>query len=172
MYQSLFSYQIIHCKICKTNYLILTFCSAYGYMLLFIILIVFYSVMIQTNVFNVLLQILGVTSDMSVFDPGNGVAAEFYVSLHELMSALEPKSGLLWCAIGVLQHACHNPVARRALVHTYRFVPILSRLLDSNLIQEKRTRVLQLLQVIHVWVMLHLIYSSSYYSFQQNFTVQ
>ncbi|KDR18672.1 uncharacterized protein LOC110830635 [Zootermopsis nevadensis] len=92
------------------------------------------------------LQILGVTSDMSVFDPGNGVAAEFYVSLHELMSALEPKSGLLWCAIGVLQHACHNPVARRALVHTYRFVPILSRLLDSNLIQEKRTRVLQLLQ--------------------------
>jgi hypothetical protein len=100
---------------------------------------------------------------MSVFDPGNSVAAEFYVSLHELMSALEPKSGLVWCAIGVLQHACRNPAARCALVHTYRFAPILTRLLGSNLIQEKRIRVLQLLQVIHVWDILYFIYSSYYF---------
>jgi hypothetical protein len=98
---------------------------------------------------------MGVTSDLSVFNPGNSVAAEFYVSLHELMSALEPSSGLIWCAIGVLQHACRNPAARRALIHTYRFVPILTTLLGTNLIQEKRIRVLQLLQVIHVWTKCH-----------------
>jgi hypothetical protein len=100
---------------------------------------------------------------MSVFDPGNSVAAEFYVSLHDLMSGLEPKSGLVWCAIGVLEHACHNPAARHALVHTYKFAPILTRLLGSNLIQEKKIRILQLLQVIHVWDMPYFIYSSSYY---------
>ncbi|XP_069688459.1 protein CIP2A homolog L isoform X2 [Periplaneta americana] len=92
------------------------------------------------------LQILGVTSDMSLFDPGSSVAAEFYVSLHELMSCLESQSVLVWCAIRVLQHACHNPAARHALIHTYKFAPILTKLLGTNLTQEKRIRVLQLLQ--------------------------
>jgi hypothetical protein len=91
---------------------------------------------------------------MSVFDPGSSIAAEFYVSVHELMSALESQSGLVWCAIGVLQHACRNPAARRALIHTYKFAPILTRLLGANLIQDKRVRVLQLLQVIHFSYML------------------
>jgi hypothetical protein len=86
---------------------------------------------------------------MGIFDPGSSVAAEFYVSLHELMSALEPRSGLIWCAIGVLQHACRNPAARHALIHTYKFAPILTRLLGADLIQDKRVRVLQLLQVSH-----------------------
>jgi len=91
---------------------------------------------------------LGVTSDMSIFDPASCVAAEFYVSLHELMSTLEPSSGLVWCAVGVLHHACRNPAARHALIHTYKFAPILTRLLGANIIQDKRIRVLQLLQVI------------------------
>jgi hypothetical protein len=86
---------------------------------------------------------------MSIFDPGRSVASEFYVSLHELMSALEPRSGLIWCAIGVLQHVCRNPAARHALIHTYKFAPILTRLLGTDLIQDKRVRVLQLLQVSH-----------------------
>jgi hypothetical protein len=85
---------------------------------------------------------------MSIFDPGSCVATEFYVTLHELMSTLEPSSGLVWCAIGVLHHACRNPAARHALIHTYKFAPILTRLLGANLIQDKRVRVLQLLQVI------------------------
>jgi hypothetical protein len=89
---------------------------------------------------------------MSIFDPGSNVASEFYVSLHELMSTLEPSSGLIWCAIGVLHHACRNPAARHALIHTYKFAPILTRLLGANIIQEKRVRVLQLLQVIHTRV--------------------
>jgi len=91
---------------------------------------------------------LGVTSDTSIFDPASCVAAEFYVSLHELMSVLEPSSGLVWCAVGVLHHACQNPAARHALIHTYKFAPILTRLLGANIIQDKRIRVLQLLQVI------------------------
>nr|CAD7572231.1 unnamed protein product [Timema californicum] len=92
------------------------------------------------------LQILGVTSDLSIFDPGSSIAAEFYVSLHELMAGLESRSGLMWSAISTLHHACRNPSARVALIHTYKYTPILTKLLGSHLIQEKRLRVLQLLQ--------------------------
>nr|CAD7260768.1 unnamed protein product [Timema shepardi] len=90
--------------------------------------------------------ILGVTSDLSIFDPGSSIAAEFYVSLHELMAGLESRSGLMWSAISTLHHACRNPSARVALIHTYKYTPILTKLLGSHLIQEKRLRVLQLLQ--------------------------
>ncbi|XP_068083238.1 protein CIP2A isoform X2 [Anabrus simplex] len=82
---------------------------------------------------------------MSIFDPDSSVAAEFYVSLHELMSGLESRSSLTWCAIGTLQHACRNPSARAALIHTYKFTPILTRLLGAQLIHDKKLRVLQLL---------------------------
>nr|CAD7430871.1 unnamed protein product [Timema monikensis] len=88
----------------------------------------------------------GVTSDLSIFDPGSSIAAEFYVSLHELMAGLESRSGLMWSAISTLHHACRNPSARVALIHTYKYTPILTKLLGSHLIQEKRLRVLQLLQ--------------------------
>nr|CAD7589645.1 unnamed protein product [Timema genevievae] len=91
-------------------------------------------------------EILGVTSDLSIFDPGSSIAAEFYVSLHELMAGLESRSGLMWSAISTLHHACRNPSARVALIHTYKYTPILTKLLGSHLIQEKRLRVLQLLQ--------------------------
>lgn len=83
---------------------------------------------------------------MSVFDPSSSEAAEFYVVLHELMSRLESRSGLIWCAIGVLQQACRNPVARTALTHTYKFTPILAKLLGANLMLEKQQRILELLQ--------------------------
>nr|CAD7201792.1 unnamed protein product [Timema douglasi] len=95
-------------------------------------------------------DILGVTSDLSIFDPGSSIAAEFYVSLHELMAGLESRSGLMWSAISTLHHACRNPSARVALIHTYKYTPILTKLLGSHLIQEKRLRVLQLLQVTSV----------------------
>lgn len=68
--------------------------------------------------------------DLSIFDPGSCIAADFYVSLHELMNMLGSKTTLLWSAIDVLQSACRNTAARQALTHTYKFAPILTRLLE------------------------------------------
>ncbi|PSN46209.1 hypothetical protein C0J52_13148 [Blattella germanica] len=92
------------------------------------------------------LQLLGVNPDLSVFDPGSSIAVEFFVSLHELLSNLDPMSSILWVAIDVLKHACSNPAARQALIHTYKFSPILTKLLAENLIEDKKIRVLRLLQ--------------------------
>lgn len=92
------------------------------------------------------LQILGVHTEFSVFDPDSSAAVEFYISLHELMAGLDTRSSLMWAALTVLQQACRNPSARIALIHTYKFTPILTRLLGSDLTPDKRIRVLQLLQ--------------------------
>lgn len=67
---------------------------------------------------------------MSIFDPGTSIAAEFYVSLHELMNSLASRTTLIWSTVDVLQNACHNAAARQALIHIYKFAPILARLLE------------------------------------------
>ena len=72
--------------------------------------------------------------DLSIFDPGSCIAADFYVSLHELMNTLGSKTTLLWSAVDVLQTACRNTAARQALTHTYKFAPILTRLLEVIII--------------------------------------
>lgn len=89
------------------------------------------------------LQTLGASLDLSIFDPGSSVAAEFYVSLHELANSLASRSSLIWSVIAVLQHACKNTAARNALVETYKFTPILARLLEV-----RRDRSCQLSPVI------------------------
>ncbi|XP_032683852.1 uncharacterized protein LOC116850095 isoform X1 [Odontomachus brunneus] len=92
------------------------------------------------------LGVISASLDLSIFDPGTSIAAEFYVSLYELMNSLGSRSTLIWSAIDVLQNACRNVPARQALIHTYKFAPILARLLEANLTTEKRIRVLKLLQ--------------------------
>ncbi|CAK9795871.1 Protein CIP2A [Anthophora quadrimaculata] len=92
------------------------------------------------------LGVISVSLDLSIFDPGTSIAAEFYVSLHELMNSLASRTTLIWSTVDVLQNACRNAAARQALIHTYKFAPILARLLEANLTSEKRIRVLKLLQ--------------------------
>ncbi|KAK7861995.1 hypothetical protein R5R35_013537 [Gryllus longicercus] len=92
------------------------------------------------------LQILGVYTDYSIFDPDSSTAVEFYISLHELMSGLDCRSSLMWAAVTVLQQACHNSAARLALIQTYKFTPILTRILGTDLTHDKRIRLLQVLQ--------------------------
>lgn len=91
------------------------------------------------------LQILASTTDITEFDPSSSVATEFYVSLHELMAGLESRSMLVWSAIAVLQKACTNPSAKKALIHTYKFIPILTRFLGTHHITDKQLRLLQVL---------------------------
>ncbi|XP_011872879.1 PREDICTED: uncharacterized protein LOC105564808 [Vollenhovia emeryi] len=92
------------------------------------------------------LGVISASLDLSIFDPGTSVAAEFYVSLYELMNSLGSRSTLIWSAVDVLQNACRNVPARQSLIHTYKFAPIVARLLEANLTTEKKIRVLKLLQ--------------------------
>ncbi|GAB1866513.1 Protein KIAA1524-like protein [Camponotus japonicus] len=92
------------------------------------------------------LGVISVSLDLSVFDPGTSIAAEFYVSLYELMNSVGSRSTLVWSAVDVLQNVCRNVPARQSLIHTYKFTPILARLLEANVTSEKRIRVLKLLQ--------------------------
>ncbi|XP_031829218.1 uncharacterized protein LOC116425514 isoform X2 [Nomia melanderi] len=62
------------------------------------------------------------------------------------MNSLASRTTLIWSTVDVLQNACRNAAARQALIHTYKFAPILARLLEANLTTEKRIRVLKLLQ--------------------------
>ncbi|KAG5317679.1 CIP2A protein, partial [Pseudoatta argentina] len=101
------------------------------------------------NIISAIQRNLGVISaslDLSIFDPGTSIAAEFYVSLYELMNSIGSRSTLIWSAVDILQNACRNIPARQSLIHIYKFAPILARLLEANLTTEKRIRVLKLLQ--------------------------
>lgn len=75
-------------------------------------------------------QVISASLDLTIFDPGTSIAAEFYVSLYELMSFLGSRSTLIWSAVDALQNVCRNVSARQALIHTYKFAPILARLLE------------------------------------------
>uniref|UniRef100_A0A1B6DP45 Protein CIP2A n=1 Tax=Clastoptera arizonana TaxID=38151 RepID=A0A1B6DP45_9HEMI len=92
------------------------------------------------------MQILSATDDLSVFDTGSCEAVEFYTSLHELMSGHDAHAEIVWCAVSVLQRAVINPDIRTALIHKYKFMPVLSKLLSSQIIPEKQHRVLRLLE--------------------------
>lgn len=92
------------------------------------------------------LQALSVTIDLSIFDPHTNIASEFFVSLYELMSKIEPRSQFTWHCVDVLSNACRNSAARLALIHTYQFLPSLSRILGDQITNEKKIRLLKLMQ--------------------------
>lgn len=93
------------------------------------------------------LQAYSVTIDLSVFDPDASLGAQFYVSLYELLSRLDPDSQMAWDCVDVLSNACRNCSAREALIKTYQFLPMLSRLLSDQLSSTKKKKLLKLLQV-------------------------
>ncbi|XP_072393387.1 uncharacterized protein [Diabrotica undecimpunctata] len=97
-------------------------------------------------VINKFLQAYSVTIDVSAFDPENGLGAQFYVSLHNLFTSLEPDSDMAWNCVDVLCNACRNASARQALIETYQFVPMLSKLLNDQLSTCKKKKLLVLLQ--------------------------
>ncbi|XP_017785577.1 PREDICTED: uncharacterized protein LOC108568798 [Nicrophorus vespilloides] len=100
----------------------------------------------SANLINRHLQLLSVVIDISVFDPNTSIVCEFFVSLHELLNILEPRSTIAWCCVNVLAVACRNSAARHALIHTYQFIPALSRLLGDHLMNNKRTQLLLVMQ--------------------------
>uniref|UniRef100_T1HNJ6 CIP2A N-terminal domain-containing protein n=1 Tax=Rhodnius prolixus TaxID=13249 RepID=T1HNJ6_RHOPR len=93
------------------------------------------------------LQVLPASSDPTVFDLSNKDIVDFFVNLHELMIVFDAQSNITWSAVTVLLAACRNSNTRERLVHTYKFAPILTKLLRFELgSNEKNLKVLQLLQ--------------------------
>lgn len=49
------------------------------------------------------------------------------------MNVLESRNNLIWAAIDVLQIACKNNTARKVLINTYKYIPILVRHLEVSI---------------------------------------
>ncbi|KAG8235558.1 hypothetical protein J437_LFUL015399 [Ladona fulva] len=68
------------------------------------------------------LQVLSEISDESIFDTSaDGAGPEFYVTLHDLLSTVDPVSNIAHLASDVLANAIRNKNARTKLVNVYRF---------------------------------------------------
>ncbi|CAH1155770.1 unnamed protein product [Phaedon cochleariae] len=93
-----------------------------------------------------ILQTYSVSIDVSAFDPDTSLGAQFYVSLYELFTKLEPQSPMAWDCVDVLCNACRNCSARQALIDTYQFIPSLSKHLGDQLSNVKKKKLLRLMQ--------------------------
>lgn len=85
------------------------------------------------------------------FIQGNLTISRFFIDLHSVMSALSVDTDALWSCISVLQHCAHNVDAHRAIVEEYRFIPLLTHILESTSSTgggggDRRHRLLALLQ--------------------------
>ncbi|GBP83774.1 hypothetical protein EVAR_4269_1 [Eumeta japonica] len=90
---------------------------------------------------------LGLVSscDLSVFSPGRPEVCAFFSTLWRIM--YDDRSPI-WSAVAVLARAINEPNMRHALTHTYKFLPVLSRLLSETISNEKKLKLLSVMQDI------------------------
>ncbi|CAK1543535.1 unnamed protein product [Leptosia nina] len=97
---------------------------------------------------NLLTRYLGLIAsscDLSIFSPGRSEVCAFFSSLWRVMS---DSRGPHWAGVAVLVRACIEPSARHALTHTYKFMPLLARLLSDTVSNEKKIKLLSVMQDI------------------------
>ncbi|XP_066159271.1 protein CIP2A-like [Euwallacea fornicatus] len=97
---------------------------------------------------NQLLQALSLTADLSIFDPHTNIAGKLFISIYDLMNTIEPNSSTSWYCIDLLLNACKNPATRQILKATYQFLPCLACMIGDQLTNEKKCRLLRLMQEI------------------------
>ncbi|KAL4716424.1 hypothetical protein ACJJTC_015852 [Scirpophaga incertulas] len=97
------------------------------------------------NSMNRYLGLIASSCDLSIFSPGRSEVCAFFSSLWRVMS---DGRGPHWSGVAVLSRAVIEPSARYALTHTYKFLPILSRLLTSTISNEKQIKLLSVMQEI------------------------
>ncbi|XP_066261509.1 protein CIP2A-like [Euwallacea similis] len=97
---------------------------------------------------NQLLQALSLTVDLSIFDPHTNIAGKLFISIYDLMNNIEPNSSTSWYCIDLLLNACKNPATRQTLKETYQFLPCLACMIGDQLTNEKKCRLLRLMQEI------------------------
>ncbi|XP_013161622.1 PREDICTED: uncharacterized protein LOC106113423 isoform X1 [Papilio xuthus] len=100
------------------------------------------------NAINLMTRYLGlITSscDLSIFSPGRSEVCAFFSSLWRVMS---DGRGPHWAGVAVLARAAIEPSAKHALTHTYKFMPILARLLCNVISNDKKIKLLSVMQDI------------------------
>ncbi|CAH4023756.1 unnamed protein product [Pieris brassicae] len=91
------------------------------------------------------LGLIASSCDLSIFSPGRSEVCAFFNSLWRAMSDAR---GPHWAGVAVLARACMEPSARYALTHTYKFMPILARLLSDTVSNDKKIKLLSVMQDI------------------------
>ncbi|CAG9858738.1 unnamed protein product [Phyllotreta striolata] len=114
----------------------------------------------NAHLLNKFFQAYIATIDVSVYNPDDVYCAQFYVSVYELFKTVDPQSNIAWNCVDILTNACRNSHARIRLVESYQFVPVISRMLTTELDSSNKKRVLVLLQ--HLTCGIKLSYEMSY----------
>ncbi|CAH2057311.1 unnamed protein product, partial [Iphiclides podalirius] len=91
------------------------------------------------------LGLIASSCDLSIFSPGRSEVCAFFSSLWRVMS---DSRGPHWAGVAVLARAAIEPSARYALTHTYKFMPILARLLSNVISNDKKIKLLSVMQDI------------------------
>lgn len=91
------------------------------------------------------LGLIASSCDLSIFSPGRSEVCAFFSSLWRVMCDVR---GPHWAGVTVLSRAAIEPSARYALTHTYKFMPILARLLTNTISNDKKIKVLSVMQEI------------------------
>lgn len=91
------------------------------------------------------LGLIASSCDLSIFSPGRSEVCAFFSSLWRVMCDAR---GPHWAGVAVLARAAIEPSARHALTHTYKFMSILARLLSDSISNDKKIKVLSVMQEI------------------------
>ncbi|XP_075985230.1 uncharacterized protein LOC142982562 [Anticarsia gemmatalis] len=91
------------------------------------------------------LGLIASSCDLSIFSPGRSEVCAFFSSLWRIMCDAR---GPHWAGVAVLARAAIEPSARHALTHTYKFMPILARLLTDSISNDKKIKLLSVMQEI------------------------
>ncbi|XP_069355981.1 protein CIP2A isoform X1 [Maniola hyperantus] len=91
------------------------------------------------------LGLIASSCDLSIFSPGRIEVCAFFSSLWRVM---RDARGPHWAGVAVLTRACIEPSARHALTHTYKFIPILAKLLSDTVSNDKKIKLLSVMQDI------------------------
>jgi len=73
---------------------------------------------------------------------------EFYITLYEIMNNINSESDIMWAAINVLQFNIKQGIFCNSKLNNYKFTLILTKLLKDHVPNERKIKILKLLQVI------------------------
>ncbi|GLG94111.1 Uncharacterized protein GBIM_01376 [Gryllus bimaculatus] len=94
------------------------------------------------------LEDLSSHQDIILYDHVSRDANKLYVSLHQLISNLEPNSRVLWAAVKVFEKLCCDMFFHNALVPNHKFIAPIAELLVTNLTLDQKLCVLRILLVL------------------------
>lgn len=95
------------------------------------------------SLMNKYLGLIASTNEQTIFSPGRTEVCAFFSTMWRVMCDVRAPH---WSCIAVLSQAVTVPNTKHVLTHTYKFMPILSRLLSNDLSSEKKVKLLFLMK--------------------------